>query len=74
VYSHRYVLNLWKTEVLISSGVEVYFVVILCVLVFRISCGVYVFVCVLESVCVHYSCAPNGGCIFLPYRETNLIQ
>jgi hypothetical protein len=32
--------------------VEVYFVLILCVLVFRISCGIYVLVCVLESVLV----------------------
>jgi hypothetical protein len=32
VYSHRF-FNLWKTEVLVSSGVEVYFMLILCVLV-----------------------------------------
>jgi hypothetical protein len=48
VYSHRF-FYLWTTEVLVSSGVEVYFMLILCVLIFQnlvwYSCVVCLRVC-----------------------------
>jgi hypothetical protein len=50
-YSHRY-LYLWKAEVLVSSGVEVYFMWICVYSFFKISCDIYVLVCVIGSVLV----------------------
>jgi hypothetical protein len=49
MYSHRFFIC-GRQEFLVSSGVEVYFMLILCVL--KISCGIYVLVCDLASVFV----------------------